>query len=121
MRSETSIGVLMLDVDRFKLFNDTYGHLAGDAALRAVASSILRQIRRPADFVARYGGEEFIAMLPETEIEGALSVAESIRCAVAELKITHLHSPTGHLTISIGVAASRPGARRSGRFLGEAR
>ena len=82
IRSETSLAVLMLDVDCFKLFNDCYGHQMGDDVLKSVTACITGKLHRPADTAARYGGEEFIALLPETEMHGALTVADSIRSAV---------------------------------------
>ena len=109
IRHETSVGVLMLDVDHFKSFNDHYGHQMGDDVLKTIAACISGKMRRPGDTAGRYGGEEFIAVLSDTELTGALNVAESIRQAIAALIIPHEVSPTGHVTISIGVAVARPG------------
>ena len=108
IRGETSVAILMLDVDCFKLFNDHYGHQQGDEVLKVVASCILANLRRPADTGARYGGEEFVALLPETDLPGALTVAETIRAAVAALALPHVQSPSGFVTISVGVAVARP-------------
>lgn len=108
IRGETSIALLMLDADWFKLFNDRYGHQEGDAVLRAVAGCIVRNIRRPGDLGARYGGEEFVALLPDTDAAGALSTAERICHAVAELAIAHKGSGLGIVTVSIGVAVATP-------------
>lgn len=107
-RHETSVAVLMLDVDHFKLYNDHYGHQMGDDVLRSVAECISGKMRRPGDTAARYGGEEFVALLADTELTGALNVAESIREAVTALAIPHAASPAGQITISIGVACIRP-------------
>jgi diguanylate cyclase (GGDEF)-like protein len=108
IRNETSLGVLMIDVDCFKLFNDHYGHQMGDEVLKAVASCFSTTLRRPGDIAARYGGEEFVALLPETELAGAMNVAEAVRAAVADLAIAHVRSPNGYVTVSVGVAVARP-------------
>lgn len=108
-RHSNSIAMLMCDVDFFKLFNDTYGHQAGDDCLRKVAFAISLNTERPSDLVARYGGEEFVVVLPETTIGGALMVAEKIRQAIRELNIAHESSPGGRVTMSIGIASAAPG------------
>lgn len=108
VRSKASVAVLMLDADCFKRYNDQYGHLAGDRVLRSIAACIVGNIHRPLDFAARYGGEEFVILLPETSVKGAMCVAEAIRSAVASLAIPHDGSPSGVVTISIGVATNRP-------------
>ena len=108
IRHETAVAVLMLDVDHFKAFNDHYGHQMGDDVLKTIAACISGKMRRPGDTAGRYGGEEFIAVLSDTELTGALNVAESIRQAIAALIIPHEASPTGHVTISIGAAVARP-------------
>lgn len=105
-RAPHETALLMLDIDLFKQFNDIYGHEAGDAALRAVAQAAARSVTRATDLVARIGGEEFAALLTETDLGGALSVADRIREAVAALGIHHSGSPHGHVTISIGVAGT---------------
>ncbi|MCK0209234.1 GGDEF domain-containing protein [Starkeya koreensis] len=103
-REGTPLCVLMVDVDRFKKYNDHYGHLGGDEALRAVAQAMLGAATRPGDMVARYGGEEFLVLLPDTDADGAMKVAANIQRAVAALAIAHEGSPGGLLTLSIGVA-----------------
>ncbi|MBS1139081.1 MAG: response regulator receiver modulated diguanylate cyclase [Proteobacteria bacterium] len=108
-RHSNSISLLMCDVDYFKLYNDTYGHQAGDECLRKIAAALSRHTERPSDTVARYGGEEFAVILPETSIGGALMVAEKIRHAIQELNITHASSPTRQVALSIGIAAAAPG------------
>ncbi len=108
-RHSNSLAMLMCDVDFFKRFNDTYGHIAGDDCLRKVASAIRKNTERPSDIVARYGGEEFAVVLPETSVGGALMVAEKIRNAIRELNIPHSESPSGRVTMSIGIAAAAPG------------
>ncbi|WP_419896620.1 diguanylate cyclase domain-containing protein [Roseomonas sp. USHLN139] len=104
------LAVLLLDIDHFKLFNDQYGHQAGDAALRAVAAAIRRCIRDKDDVAARYGGEEFAVILPGAEAAGAARVAERVRQAIAGLAIPHVRHPLGHVTTSIGIAAWCPSA-----------
>ena len=108
IRTETPIALLMLDADFFKRYNDRYGHPAGDHVLGSIAACIAGNVMRPADTPARYGGEEFVALLPETELLGALVVAERIRAAVACLDITHAGNPLGHVSVSIGVAVAHP-------------
>jgi diguanylate cyclase (GGDEF)-like protein len=108
IRAETPIALLMFDADCFKLYNDGYGHPEGDRVLQTIASCIQENIRRPGDLGARYGGEEFVVVLPDTEWLGAVTVAESIRSAVEGLDIPHVGSPSGRLTVSIGVAVVRP-------------
>ena len=108
IRAEMPIALLMLDVDFFKLFNDSYGHQCGDQVLRQIAECIGRNVRRPADTAGRYGGEEFVALLPDTEMAGVVEVAERICAAVADLDIPHRGSPIGRVTVSIGVAETRP-------------
>ncbi|WP_159995750.1 diguanylate cyclase domain-containing protein [Roseomonas sp. 18066] len=105
------LAVLLLDIDHFKLFNDQYGHPAGDAALRATAGAIRRCIRDKDDLAARYGGEEFAVILPGAEAAGAARVAERVRQAIAGLAIPHARHPLGHVTASIGIAALLPAAQ----------
>jgi diguanylate cyclase (GGDEF)-like protein len=105
-RESRALSLLMIDVDYFKRYNDTYGHQIGDECLRQVAAAMSGVIKRASDSVARYGGEEFAILLPATEPEGALIVAERIREAVAGLKLPHRGSDAaGHVTVSIGVAS----------------
>lgn len=107
-RSANCISLMMCDVDHFKLFNDTYGHQAGDDCLRRVAGAIASSLERAADIAARYGGEEFVVVLPETSLSGALIVAEKVRHAVHGLNIMHSASSFGRVTLSIGLAAAIP-------------
>jgi len=104
-RYRTPLSVLMIDVDDFKRFNDRYGHAAGDTALRTVARCVNESIKRPGDFAGRYGGEEFCALLPNTDLAGAMRVAETIRAAVLAADEPNVGSAHGKLTVSIGVAA----------------
>lgn len=108
VRNRLPLSLLLIDVDHFKLYNDLYGHPAGDEALRRVSSVLKSNMLRPVDLAARYGGEEFVCMLPETPLEGAMAVAERMRQGVAALGIAHGASETNAISISIGVAC-RPG------------
>jgi diguanylate cyclase (GGDEF)-like protein len=108
-RMKKPVALVMLDIDNFKLFNDQYGHQAGDDCLRAVAAQVARAAPRAADLAARYGGEEFVLVLGETDADGARWVAENIRQHVAELGILHA-TPQRRVTISCGVAAVLPKA-----------
>ncbi|MCO5399338.1 sensor domain-containing diguanylate cyclase [Ralstonia soli] len=104
-RHHTPMSVLMIDVDDFKHYNDRYGHAAGDTALRTVARCLNDSIKRPGDFAGRYGGEEFCAVLPNTDLNGAVRVAEAIRAAVLAADEPNVTSAHGKLTVSIGVAS----------------
>ncbi|WP_181141303.1 MULTISPECIES: sensor domain-containing diguanylate cyclase [Xanthomonas] len=107
---QAPLSVLMIDVDHFKLYNDTYGHVNGDACLRLIARAIAGCSRRSEDIAARYGGEEFGMILPQTDAAGALRLADAIRSAVAGLGLMHLSSPTSaHVTVSVGAATFEPG------------
>jgi diguanylate cyclase (GGDEF)-like protein len=109
VRYSTPLSLLLLDVDHFKNFNDTYGHPAGDQCLRQIARVIEGLLNRPSDLAARHGGEEFACVLPEVDRSGALALAESIRVQVAQLKIPHDASPVaGYVTVSMGVATVVP-------------
>lgn len=108
IRRQSGIALLLIDIDFFKPFNDTYGHVAGDAALQQVAGALSSCLARSEDFFARYGGEEFVAILPGTDLAGAVNVAESMRRAVIDLGIAHSGSVLGQLTISAGVAFKVP-------------
>ena len=105
LRNKKSLALIMADVDHFKLYNDSYGHLAGDDCLKKVAQTIAGTIRRAGDLPARYGGEEFACILPETELQGALHVARAMCQAVARLELPHEPSPHHLVTLSCGCAA----------------
>jgi diguanylate cyclase (GGDEF)-like protein len=102
------MSLLMIDVDHFKSFNDTYGHQGGDRVLRAIAGVIRDSIRRPDDLAARYGGEEFAVVLPNTDSRGAEQVAVTIRDGVCALKIGHGGSEHNVVTVSIGLSTAMP-------------
>ncbi|MDY6973442.1 MAG: sensor domain-containing diguanylate cyclase [Thermodesulfobacteriota bacterium] len=108
-REQKNLSLIMCDIDFFKLYNDAYGHQKGDDCLRSVAQAISSEVKRPSDVAARYGGEEFILILPDTQPEGSVHIAESIRDAVQQLKISHAHSTiTEHVTLSLGVSCVIP-------------
>jgi diguanylate cyclase (GGDEF)-like protein/PAS domain S-box-containing protein len=108
-REETTISLLMLDVDYFKAFNDALGHVAGDETLRGIAQALRDVIQRPGDLAARYGGEEFVVLLPGTSHAGAIHLAEKIAIAISRLGLEHTASPAGYVTASIGVTSFTPG------------
>lgn len=104
-RSKTPLSLIMIDIDNFKLFNDTYGHAMGDQCLKDVAWTLRDCIRRPSDIIARYGGEEFAALLPATDQEGVKKIADNMRYEVEALGIPHSDSDVSDLvTISLGAA-----------------
>jgi diguanylate cyclase (GGDEF)-like protein len=102
-RAAQSLGLLMIDLDHFKNFNDTYGHDAGDAVLRETGASLTKGIRAE-DLVCRFGGEEFVVILPTADLEAACARAERLRSKMKELTILHQGRSMGMLTISVGVA-----------------
>jgi diguanylate cyclase (GGDEF)-like protein len=108
-RNGQPLAIILVDVDHFKAFNDRYGHGSGDDCLRRVASALQQGCRRAGDLVARYGGEEFVVLLPDTLLDGAMSLAARLRGSGESLKIEHDSSPTAPIvTISLGVAALVP-------------
>lgn len=110
-RNNSLISLLLMDIDYFKNFNDTYGHIEGDTCLKRVARALEQVAARPGDFVARYGGEEFAMILPETDLRGALHIAEQAQAAVAQLHIPHDSSRVcREVSISVGVATKANGA-----------
>ncbi len=105
-RERSPLGLIMLDIDRFKAYNDAYGHQAGDDCLCAVARAIEGSLQRPADFVARYGGEEFVIVLPNTDETGTVEVAERIRRSIIAAALEHRGNAGGIVTVSAGTWAS---------------
>lgn len=111
-RKQEPLSLIMCDVDYFKAYNDTYGHLQGDDALVQIARAIRRCLKRSTDLAARYGGEEFVVLLPETPLAGAVHIAEEIRRAVNALAIPHQQSPNCNcITLSQGVACISPNSQ----------
>ncbi|MBD2177456.1 diguanylate cyclase [Pseudanabaena sp. FACHB-1998] len=108
-REQRPLSLLLFDIDYFKRYNDYYGHQAGDDCLTQIAQNIKKTLCRPADLIARYGGEEFAVILPNTDLQGAITVAEQIRMAVKKLSIPHQNSDISDIvTISLGVASLFP-------------
>jgi diguanylate cyclase (GGDEF)-like protein len=104
-RNRQPLSVLLFDVDHFKLFNDTYGHQAGDLCLRRVAQEVLNTIKRPGDMLARYGGEEFAIILPDTDASGAKVIAQRVLSGIAALNIRHENNSAAPcVTVSVGAA-----------------
>lgn len=111
-RQQTPLAVILCDVDHFKAYNDTYGHIMGDQCLRSVSAVLDAVIRRPADMAARYGGEEFALILPNTELEGALFIAQRIQQTLRARALPHPNSPAGQsVSMSFGVAVVVPQKR----------
>lgn len=105
VRNRSTLSLVMIDVDRFKQFNDLYGHPAGDDCLSRIAKEIKSVPSRPADMCVRYGGEEMAILLPDTDLEGAMAIAERVRASVQMLNITHSANPERVVTVSSGVAS----------------
>ncbi len=107
-REGIDVGLVLIDIDYFKYYNDNYGHQQGDDCLKQVAWALNGAMRRPGDLVARYGGEEFVVVLPKTDVEGAMIVAERLRVAIEALNLEHSFSKcSAHVTISLGAASAR--------------
>ncbi|MDJ0511354.1 MAG: diguanylate cyclase [Crocosphaera sp.] len=108
-RERQTLSIILFDVDYFKLYNDCYGHQAGDDCLKQIAQTVKKIMNRSVDFVARYGGEEFIAILPNTDQQGAINVVENIQHAIHTLAIPHKESKVSEIvSISIGIASMIP-------------
>lgn len=117
IREESEISLLMIDIDYFKDFNDRYGHLEGDAALKGVAGAVASAARRPTDLAARYGGEEFALVLARTSAESAFAIARELVSKVEGLGIVHeREGGPGAVTVSIGVASAAPSRERRRGF-----
>jgi diguanylate cyclase (GGDEF)-like protein len=114
MRNGTPVSLIMMDIDFFKPYNDTYGHGRGDVCLQQVASALNASVTRPSDLVAHYGGEEFVALLPDTDAKGAHVIAERIRGNVEALRLPHEQSAASvFVTISLGLASLIPEAEHT--------
>ena len=101
------MSLLFFDLDKFKAYNDTYGHQAGDEVLKRTTAAASQVLQRSTDRFARYGGEEFVAILEGADQTQAAEIAERVRASIESLKIAHPDSPTGYVTVSIGVASVR--------------
>lgn len=112
-RQSSSLSLIMLDIDYFKRYNDAYGHVAGDHCLAEVARALKGCCHRKADLAVRYGGEEFAVLLPDTDIHGAMVIAEQIRRSVMDKNIIHSGSPSGFVTVSLGCYSFVPTGRDS--------
>lgn len=109
LREGTNLGLLLVDIDHFKDYNDNYGHQEGDECLRRVAFALGGALKRPSDIVARYGGEEFAVILPDTKSDGCMMIGEALRMGVVDLQVAHAHSSAAdHVSISVGVASMQP-------------
>jgi diguanylate cyclase (GGDEF)-like protein len=106
-REKIPISVMVLDIDKFKTFNDTYGHAQGDVVLQYVAKEFKDTLKRPADYAARWGGEEFVILLPHTDMEGALIISELVRANIEKLEIPYSSKPLS-VTVSIGLNCEVP-------------
>ena len=111
-RNGTPLALIMLDIDHFKRFNDRYGHLAGDACLQTLAKGLAESGRRAGELVARYGGEEFVILLPSMDKQAALETAKHIHQMVLSLAMPHANTPSGIVTVSLGVAILQPSNQR---------
>ncbi len=117
-REQQPLSLLLFDVDYFKCYNDCYGHQIGDDCLKAIAQAVEQTLHRPADFLARYGGEEFVVILPNTEINSAIIVAEEIRMAIANLEIPHQNSDISDIvTVSVGITSLIPSPKQKSEIL----
>jgi diguanylate cyclase (GGDEF)-like protein len=113
MRTHVSLAAVMVDIDQFKLYNDHYGHLAGDKCLKIVGEVLGKSFRQGLDFVSRYGGEEFAVIMYESDLESAYIAADRARAAVAALRLPHKDAVHGIVTISVGVAAFVPAEHKT--------
>ena len=108
-REEKHLSIILIDIDHFKAFNDNYGHQGGDDCLRRVATRLKECLKRGGDKIARYGGEEFVVVLPNTNQQGAILIAEELRAGIESMNLQHEHSKVAdHVTISLGVASVVP-------------
>jgi len=108
-REHKTLGLIMLDIDKFKMYNDTYGHPQGDILLQTVAEVISKTLNRTVDFVSRWGGEEFMVLLPGTDMEGTINIAEQIRINIENTVVPYANGINTSTTISIGADSIIPG------------
>lgn len=117
-RTTVVIALILADIDYFKQYNDTYGHLLGDSCLKYVAQALQSSIRHTHDLVARYGGEEFAVILPETDLSGAIAIANRIQAQVESLQLPHASSSVSHyITLSMGAVSLVPSLDQSPQTL----
>lgn len=109
VRAQDSLAIIMIDIDYFKNYNDTYGHQAGDECLKQVSHALMAYAQRSGELIARYGGEEFVVLLPKMSLVGVQHIAEGMCHKISELGIEHKGSDRNRVTISIGIAAMIPG------------
>ena len=113
-RNKDYLGLIMLDIDYFKEYNDFYGHQKGDDCLKKLANTMKDVIKRPGDLVARYGGEEFVVVLPQTDLSGTERIAEKIRQEIVNLRIPHQESKVSdYVTVSLGAAVAQPNSKEN--------
>ena len=113
-RNKDYLGLIMLDIDYFKEYNDFYGHQKGDDCLKKLANTMKDVIKRPGDLVARYGGEEFVVVLPQTDLSGTERIAEKIRQEIVNRKILHHESKVSdYVTVSLGAAVAHPNSKEN--------
>lgn len=113
LRNQSPLGLIMCDIDHFKFYNDHYGHQAGDECIKEVTAAIKRACTREVDMVARYGGEEFCVVLPDTDDQGAIEVANRIRTEINRLALKHEKSEKGIVTLSQGIASWIPASHQT--------
>jgi len=108
-REKKTLGLIIIDIDNFKKYNDTYGHPEGDNVLQAISVMLIKTIHRSSDFIARWGGEEFCVLLPDTDLEGTYNIAEQIRCNVMKITTPHIDGKSTFITVSLGANSIIPG------------
>jgi len=108
-REKKSLGLIILDIDNFKIYNDTYGHPQGDNLLQAISDVLTKTVNRSSDFIARWGGEEFFVLLPDTDLDGSYNIAEQIRLNVMEIELPSDDGSITSVTVSLGAYSKIPG------------
>ncbi len=116
-RETTFISLIICDIDLFHLYNEAYGRQQGDNCLQEFAQAVVKAVKRPGDIVSRYGEDEFSIVLPKTDASGAITVAKQIQRELQTIAIVHSKSPTGYLTVSIGISTAEPTQQRSPQIL----
>ncbi len=111
MRIKGNLSVAVVDIDAFRVFNETYGYEAGDNALRHMAIALASEMKRPVDLLARYHGDQFVALLPDTHRDGALNVVDRLKARIDNLKLPYAENIDGYMTVTIGVASVQPKTR----------